>query len=49
VAKPKKDEQHPIDRKIANMGKAALKGDDKTVNAEADELPKDKDGNYKIP
>jgi hypothetical protein len=48
VTKPKKDE-HPIDRKIANMGKAALKGDEKTVEAEADELPRDKDGNYKIP
>lgn len=46
---PKKDEPHPIDRKIRNLGKAAKAGDEETVNAEADELPKDKDGNYIIP
>jgi hypothetical protein len=44
----KKDEQHPIDAKIANMGRAASSGDEDTVNAEADELPKNPDGTYKI-
>ena len=46
MTKPTKD---PILDKAAKMGKAALKGDDKTVNAEADELPKDDQGNYIIP
>jgi hypothetical protein len=41
VTKPKKDEQHPIDRKIANLGKGALEGDQDAVDAEADELPRD--------
>lgn len=39
---------HPIDRKIANMGKAASEDDDETVAAEADELPKDGSGRYVI-
>jgi hypothetical protein len=43
-----KDKQHPVDRKIANMGNAANEGDEDTVAAEADELPKNKDGTYKI-
>jgi hypothetical protein len=30
------------------MGKAALSGDEDTVNGEADELPKNPDGTYKI-
>ena len=46
MAKPKKD---PILDKAAKMGKAAKAGDEKTVNAEADELPKDNQGNYIIP
>ena len=49
MAKPKKDEQHPIDRKTASLGKAAKAGDEETVNAEADQLPKDNQGNYIIP
>jgi hypothetical protein len=49
VAKPKKDKQHPIGRKTASLGKAAKAGDEETVNAEADELPKDDQGNYIIP
>jgi hypothetical protein len=50
MARPKKDgHEHPVDRKIRNLGKAARAGDEETVNAEADELPKDEDGNYIIP
>ncbi len=45
----KKNGKDPIVDKAAKLGKAAAKGDEKTVNKEADELPKDKDGNYKIP
>ena len=46
MAKGKKD---PVADKAARLGKAAAKGDEETVNKEADELPKDKDGNYIIP
>ena len=49
MGQKKDDNQHPIDRKIANMGKAAREGDEDTVAAEADELPKDDNGHYIIP
>jgi hypothetical protein len=48
MGRKRDDEQHPIAAKIANMGKAALNDDEDTVNAEADELPKNPDGTYKI-
>lgn len=38
----------PILRKAINMGQAAKAGDEETVEAEADELPKDENGQYKI-
>jgi hypothetical protein len=44
----KNGQQHPIAAKIANMGRAADEGDEDTVNAEADELPKDDNGIYKV-
>ena len=48
MGRKKGDEGHPIDAKITNMGKAALSGNENTVNAEADELPKNPDGTYKV-
>lgn len=38
----------PILDKAVKMGTAAAKGDEETVDAEADELPKDEQGTYQI-
>lgn len=49
MGKTKGEGKDPMIEKAAKLGKAAAAGDEKTVNKEADELPKDKDGNYIIP